>query len=221
MARRYQCQSVAYTYTDPVVYYEYALDAARKVREQGLKNVLVTAGYINEDPWRELCRVTDAANIDLKALSDRFYQDICSATLAPVLRALETARAMGVEVEVTNLVIPTLNDHDDDIKALCRWVVENMGKDTPLHFSRFFPQYRLRNLPPTPSETLSRARDIARSEGLYYVYIGNLLEKDGGTTFCPSCGRVLIRRKGYTILENVVTHGGCPYCEQVIYGVWQ
>ena len=155
-AQRLGCRSVAYTYSEPIIFYEYTLDSCIEARERGLKNVLVTAGYINEAPLRKLCRYVDAANIDLKALSDAFYRDICGGTLAPVLNTLVTAKSLGVLVEVTNLLIPTLNDSDGEIRELARWVATNLGKETPLHFSRFHPSYRMENLPPTPAGTSSR-----------------------------------------------------------------
>ncbi|MBN1268069.1 MAG: AmmeMemoRadiSam system radical SAM enzyme [Kiritimatiellae bacterium] len=220
VARQQACRSVSYTYTDPIVYYEYALDGAIRCREAGLKNVLVTAGYINQEPWQELCRHVDAANIDLKALSDRFYRDVCDGTLQPVLDALVTAKDMGVMVEMTNLVIPTLNDSDRDLAALCRWTKENMGADTPLHFSRFFPHYQMRHLPPTPIETLTKAKQIAEVAGLKHVYIGNILTQDAENTFCPSCGKLLVARRRYTILENHVRDGKCNACGAEIYGLW-
>ncbi|MDQ1256874.1 MAG: pyruvate formate lyase activating enzyme [Candidatus Hydrogenedentes bacterium] len=214
------CQSVAYTYTDPVVYYEYAYDSCIKVREAGLKNVLVTAGYINKQPLRDLCRYVDGAKIDLKSMSDTFYRDICGATLQPVLNALVVAKEAGVWVEVTNLVIPTLNDRDEDFQRLCTWMAENMGKDTPLHFSAFFPNYKMTNLPPTPGDTLVRARDIARAEGLHFVYIGNVSAPDGETTHCPHCGKLLIERRRFTIIENRLNGGRCPDCQTALAGVW-
>jgi pyruvate formate lyase activating enzyme len=221
LARQAGCPSIAYTYTEPLVYYEYTLDSCRRTREEGLRNVLVTAGYINEAPWRKLCQYVDAANIDLKALSDRFYRDICGATLKPVLRALMLAKAWGVHVEVTNLLIPTLNDSDAMLRDVCRWIAENLGRETPLHFSRFFPQYQMQNLPPTPAATLDRAREIARSEGLQFVYIGNLLHPDAENTLCPGCGRLLIARYRYTIRENCLVGNRCPGCQREIYGLWQ
>lgn len=220
LAREYGCASVSYTYTEPIAYYEYTRDCAVRCRAQGLRNVLVTAGYVNREPWKALCQHVDAANIDLKAFSDRFYREVCDATLAPVLDALVTARETGVLVEVTNLVIPTLNDRDDDFRPLCRWVKENLGADTPLHFSRFFPHYQMRHLPPTPLETLLRARQIAEAEGLHYVYIGNILTPDAGNTRCPNCRRLLVARRGFAVLENAIRDGRCPDCGKEIYGVW-
>ncbi|MBN2309646.1 MAG: AmmeMemoRadiSam system radical SAM enzyme [Candidatus Hydrogenedentes bacterium] len=220
LARTYGCQSVAYTYTEPVVYYEYTLDGCVKVREAGLRNALVTAGYINRAPMEKLCRYVDAANIDLKFMSDTLYRDICGATLQPVLDTLVLAKSLGVLVEVTNLVIPTLNDSDDDIRALCHWIAANMGRETPLHFSRFHPDYRMRNLPPTPAATLDRAKEIACAEGLYHVYIGNILRPDGESTYCHECGRLLVERRGFEVLQNHIDVGACPDCGTEVYGTW-
>lgn len=221
MAKRQDCPSVAYTYTEPLAWYEYTLDSCIKVREAGLKNALVTAGYINKKPMERLCRYVDAANIDLKAFSDEFYRDICNGTLQPVLDSLVLSKSLGVHVEVTNLVIPTLNDKDEDLQTLCKWMVKNMGAETPLHFSRFHPDYRMKNLPPTPADTLERARNIARSEGLHYVYIGNLTTPDGENTRCSKCNKLLIARRRYTILQNHLQNGRCPDCQTEVYGVWQ
>ena len=214
------CPSIAYTYTDPCAYYEYALDCSIAAREAGLKNVLVTAGYLNKEPWEKLCKYTDGANIDIKSMSDQFYRDICSATLAPVLNSCVSAKSMGVIVEITNLVIPTLNDSDDDLRKMARWVAENLGKETPLHFSRFYPQYQMRNLPDTPGSTLDRAREIAVAEGLFHVYIGNLSRPDAENTYCPSCKRLLVERRGFNVLRNEIRERRCPQCQMEIYGLW-
>ncbi|MBP8128587.1 MAG: AmmeMemoRadiSam system radical SAM enzyme [Candidatus Hydrogenedentes bacterium] len=220
-AREYECRSIAYTYTEPNVYYEYALDSCIRARECGLKNVLVTAGYINPEPMERLYRRVDAANIDLKAFSEAFYRDVCGATLAPVLDTLVRAKTLGVWVEVTNLVIPTLNDSDAELTALCRWVVENMGRDTPLHFSQFYPQHQMRHLPATPADTLDRARAIALAESLHYVYIGNIRRPDSATTHCPGCDAVVIERVGYEVARNRLRGGKCPECDARVHGVWQ
>ena len=220
LAARYGCRSVSYTYTDPVVYYEYALDGCVACREKGLRNVLVTAGYINEKPMRELYRFVDAAHIDLKSISEAFYREVCSATLKPVLSTLVNARSMGVWVEVTHLLIPTLNDSDADIGGLCRWLRENMGWETPLHILRFFPQYRMRHLPPTPEATLARARDIALAAGLKYVYVGNTLMEGAGDTRCPTCGALLVRRAGHRVVQNRMATGTCPECGAQVHGQW-
>jgi pyruvate formate lyase activating enzyme len=221
LAGRERCRSVAYTYTDPVVYYEYALETSERAREAGLSNVLVTAGYANPAPWRRLAKVTDAANVDLKFFSDRRYREMTGATLAPVLAALEIAREEGVWLEVTNLVIPTISDDRAMIRSMCRWIRERLGADTPLHFSRFYPRYRLRNLPATPTGTLEDARTIAREEGLRYVYLGNVLTDDGEVTFCPVCGAKVIERVGYRVRPPRMDGGKCRACGAEIAGVWK
>lgn len=221
LAKEHNCPSVAYTYTEPIVYYEYTYDSAKLARDEGVRNVLVTAGYINAEPWKELLRFVDAANIDLKAMTNDFYCEICSATLEPVLDALILAKASGAMVEVTNLIIPTLNDKDEQIRELSRWVRANMGSETPLHFSGFFPRYKMRYLPPTSLEKLTKAREIAMSEGLVYVYIGNVQSEEGQNTYCPGCKKLLIERKGFTITQNNVDSGQCPECKKEIYGVWK
>ena len=220
LARQHGCLSIAYTYTEPLIYYEYTLDGCISARGAGLRNALVTAGYVNREPMKELCRFVDSANIDLKSISDLFYREICGATLRPVLNSLVLAKTMGVLVEVTNLVIPTLNDSDDDLTGLSRWVVENLGKETPLHFSRFHPDYQMRNLPPTPAGTLDRAREIALAEGLHYVYVGNIRRPEGENTYCPGCGALLVERRGYSIRKNRIEGGQCPQCGATIHGVW-
>jgi pyruvate formate lyase activating enzyme len=221
LAKKQNCPAVAYTYTEPVVYYEYTLESSIAAKEQGLKNILVTAAYVNPKPWRELCQYTDAANIDLKFMSDKLYKEICDASVGPVLRALVEAKKSGVMVEVTNLVIPTLNDSDDDFKKLSRWIKENMGKETPLHFSAFFPTYRLVNLPVTPAATLARASDIARAEGLNFVYTRNVADSGGENTYCPECEKLLVKRAGYSILQNNISGDSCSFCGRKIYGIWQ
>ena len=220
-ADKHQCPSIAYTYTDPIVYYEYTYDSAKLAHEAGIRNVLVTAAYVNEEPWKKLLQHIDAANIDLKAMTEDFYREVCSATLKPVLNALILARASEILVEVTNLVIPTLNDDPEQMRELARWIKMNLGADTPLHFSGFYPRYQMRNLPATSLRTLEKARKIAMSEGLNYVYIGNIASKEGQNTYCPGCKRLLIERSGYTILQNRLRQGRCPDCSKEIYGVWK
>jgi pyruvate formate lyase activating enzyme len=215
------CPSLSYTYTDPVIFYEYTYDTAKLAREAELRNLLITAGYINEEPWKQLLKYVDAARIDLKSISDDFYREVCSATLKPVQDAMVAAKASGVHLEVINLIIPTLNDKPEQIRSLARWVRSNLGGETPLHFSRFFPQYKMRHLPPTSLETLDTAREIAISEGLDYVYIGNIVSQTGQNTYCPRCKELLIERSGYTILKNQLKDGCCPACGTKIYGVWK
>ena len=220
-ALRESLPSIAYTYTDPVAFYEYALDTCIEAENKGLKNVLVTAAYANAAPFKNLLKYTDAANIDLKAFSERFYKEVCRGSLKPVLDNLVLARDAGIHVEVTNLLIPQMNDTEDEIKALSRWIKENLGMDTPLHFSRFFPRYQMQHLPPTPSATLLKAREIAQAEGIRYVYIGNLYENPQEITFCPFCRKELIVRIGYVILLNHLSSKGvCPQCNHPIGGVW-
>jgi len=226
LALREGCPSLACTYTEPLVYYEYTRDTCRAARAAGLKSVLVTAGYINDGPLRELLPYVDAANVDLKALDDGFYKTWCDGTLRPVLRTLELCREHDVALEITNLVIPTLNDAEDMIDALAKWILEHLGRDVPLHFSRFHPRYKMRNLPATPGETLERCRDQALARGLSHVYVGNLRSRDGESTFCPSAAcsgrdRPLIRRSGYRILDNRMEDGRCPDCGAEVYGRWR
>ncbi len=221
LTENYRCPSLAYTYTDPIIFYEYTYDTAKLAREANIRSVLVTAGYISEEPWRKLLKYVDAANMDLKGITDDFYIRVCSATLKPVQQAMVLAKASGILVEVTNLIIPTLNDKPEQIRELAHWVKANMGGETPLHFSRFFPRYKMRHLPPTSLNTLDMAREIAISEGLQYVYIGNILSKEGQNTYCPGCKSILIERSGYTILQNRLKAGCCPDCGKEIYGVWK
>jgi len=221
LAKRYRYLSIAYTYSEPIIFYEYTYDTAKLARKEGVRNVLVTAGYINPQPWKELLEYIDAANIDLKFTSDDLYRRICSGTLKPVQNALVLAKASGTLVEVTNLIIPTLNDKPEQIRELARWLKANLGRETPLHFSGFYPRHKMQHLPPTSLKTLEIAREIAISEGLDYVYIGNVRSKEGENTYCPGCKGLLIERKGYIILQNRLKEGCCPDCSKEIYGVWK
>lgn len=220
MARRARCPSIAYTYTEPVVYYEYALDTARLARRARIRNVLVTAAYVNRGPWEALMEVTDAVNIDLKFMSDDLYRTICSAGLAPVQEAIVAAKAKGVWVEITNLVIPTLNDRPEDFSRLAQWVKDAVGADTPLHFSGFYPQYKMQHLPPTSGHVLETARTVARDVGLRFVYVGNVTSREGQNTHCPSCARLVVQRSGFAVLQNRIRDGACPDCGAALPGVW-
>jgi pyruvate formate lyase activating enzyme len=221
LARQEGCEALAYTYNDPIVFYEYVEDTAALARAAGLRNVLVTAAFVNREPLRRLCRVLDATNADLKAFDDAFYRSVCSTRLQPVLDALVTFREEGVWLEVTNLVIPTLNDDLALIRRMARWVRDALGPDTPLHFSRFRPMYRMQNLPATPADILERARREALDVGLHHVYIGNLSGHEAESTYCPRDGTRLIQRVGYRIVESRLTPDGrCPTCRQPIAGVW-
>ncbi|HOY08472.1 MAG TPA: AmmeMemoRadiSam system radical SAM enzyme [Candidatus Omnitrophota bacterium] len=216
-----RCRSISYTYSDPIVFYEYCLDTSRLAHTHGLLNVMVTAGYIEKKPLLELCPHIDAANVDLKGITDDFYRNMSEATLQPVLDAIMIMKQNNVFVELTNLVVPTWNDKPKDIRNLCRWVAQNPGKDTPVHFSRFTPMHKLTNLPPTPVETLSMAWDIAKEEGLQFAYVGNVPGHPGNNTYCPNDQKLLLKRIGYTILENHIIDGKCEFCQTPIPGIWK
>ncbi|NJE84657.1 AmmeMemoRadiSam system radical SAM enzyme [Thermococcus sp. CX2] len=218
LAKRYGCESIAYTYNDPVIWYEFVLDTAKIARREGLNNILVTNGYINEEPFRELAKYIDAMNIDIKAFDDVFYMKIAGVPSGePSKRIAEIAKKeLGIHVELTYLIIPTLNDREEEIRAFARWVVEHLGDDTPVHFSRFFPHYKLASLPPTPLETIEMAYRIAREEGLKFVYTGNVPGHTGEHTYCPSCSKPLIVRWGFKIIEYHVKDGKCEYCGEPI-----
>ena len=201
-AKRLGCKSVAYTYNDPVIFAEYAIDTAVACRAAGLKNVAVTAGFIHAEPRVEFFAAMDAANVDLKGFSDDFYVKYCGGHLQPVLDTLVYLKhETDVWLEVTNLLIPTVNDSDAEIRRLVEWLLKELGPHVPLHFSAFHPDYKLLDLPPTPAETLKRARRIAMESGLHYVYTGNVHDPEGGTTYCPACGTAVIRRDWYEIPE--------------------
>lgn len=211
--------SIAYTYSDPVVFYEYTLDTAKIAKEKNLKNILITAGYINQEPWKELLEYTDAANINLKGMSNEFYRKICGATLKPVLQSIITAAKSGVILEVTNLLIPSINDSEKEIKTLAKWIKTNIGTEIPLHFLKFFPHYKMKNIPPTPAKLLEKAFNIAKEEGLAYVYIGNL-QGIGQNTVCPNCGKLLVQRLAMSTQKIDIQNGQCS-CGKKIYGVWK
>jgi pyruvate formate lyase activating enzyme len=212
--------SIAYTYSEPTVFYEYMIETARLAKEAGILNIMHSSGFINEEPLRELCGYLDAANIDLKG-SDKFYTDFCMGTRQDVLNALKVLKQEGVWIEITYLLIPTLNDSAEYIKETALWIKENLGVDTPLHISRFWPMYKLRNLPSTPVETLFNAHDIAVSSGLNYVYIGNVPGAKFESTYCPYCGKVLIKRTGYHIDECNIRNSRCIFCDNKIPGIWE
>ncbi|MBN1306819.1 MAG: AmmeMemoRadiSam system radical SAM enzyme [Chitinispirillaceae bacterium] len=214
-----RCTVVAFTYTEPTVWLEYVIDTATAARRAGLKTAFVSSGYINPAPFQELCNVLDAARIDLKSFSDITYGNLNAGKLQPVLDTLLLAKKRGVWLEVINLVIPGWNDSPEQLRALSRWVKKRLGAETPLHFSRFYPMYQLSNIYPTPVATLKKASAIASEEGLSYVYIGNVAGI-GGTTRCPSCGKVIVDRSGYTVTDHKVTNGKCGFCGFPIPGLW-
>lgn len=220
-AQRERCASIAYTYSEPIVFYEYMYDTSKLAKAKGIKNVWVTSGFINPDPLKELSGVIDAANIDLKGFSESFMREVCGARLEPVLETIKMARENGIWVELTNLLIPTLNDDPAMIKNMCAWIRENLGKEVPIHFSRFWPMYKLKNLPPTPVETLHMAREIAQKEGLYFAYIGNVPQDPGNNTYCPRCKKIVVGRAGYFVMENNVVGSKCKFCGYPIAGIWE
>ena len=212
---------IAYTYTEPVIFYEYMLETAKLAKQAGLKNIMHSSGYVNEAPLRQLAKYLDAANIDLKGFSEDYYSQLSEGTLAPVLKSLQVLKEEGVHLEITNLILPGYNDDTDTLIKMCLWIKENLGADVPLHFSRFTPMYKLVALSPTPVETLERARQIALDCGLKYVYIGNIGGHPAESTYCPVCKKLLIERKGiFSVGQNNIEKGRCKFCGERIAGVW-
>ncbi len=221
LAQALKCQSVAYTYSEPTVWHEYMQDTAVLARDAGLKNVWVTCGYINEETLVDLAPHLDAANVDLKSFDEATYKTLNTGKLEPVLNTLKTLKKMGVWFEVTNLVVPTYTDDLDMIARMCDWLVDNLGPDYPLFFSRFHPAHKLTHLPPTPLDFLVRAREVGRKAGLHYVYIGNVRGvPDAETTFCPGCGKAVVERDVFSVTAFHIQHGKCAYCDTPIAGVW-
>jgi pyruvate formate lyase activating enzyme len=220
LAKQNDCRSIAYTYSEPVIFFEYVLDAADAGRAAGVKSAVVSGGYIQQKPLTELCRHVDAIKVDLKAFSQKFYADVVNGELKPVLEALVTIRKLGTWNEIVYLVVPTLNDGDQEFRGMAKWIKGNLGVDVPVHFSRFQPQYLLKNLPPTPLGTLERAKAICDAEGLQFVYLGNVPSHPAEKTYCPKCRRVVVDRTGYLIRGLNLVNGRCQYCQQPIPGVW-
>ncbi len=219
-AKEMGARSVAYTYVEPTIFYEYMLDTCHLVKKAGLLNVTHSNGFINQAPLQTLCRVLDAANIDLKGFTETFYQELCGGELTPVLETLKTLKREKVHLEITNLIIPTKNDEMPVIRDMCLWIKRELGADTPIHFSRFYPLYKLKSLPPTPVSTLEKARAVALSAGLEYVYIGNIPGHEGENTFCPKCKKMILQRAGYMVGEVRMKGGKCGYCGNPIPGIW-
>ena len=218
-ALRNRCSSISYTYTEPTIYFELAYDTARLAAEAGLKNVFVTNGYITPEALREIRPYLHAANIDLKGFREEFYRSICGAKLQPVLDAIRLYREYGIWIEITTLVIPGQNDSDEELTGIARFI-KSIGEGIPWHVSRFHPTYKLLNEPPTPVETLRRARRIGQQEGLRYVYEGNV-PGDGEDTLCWSCNTILIERTGFSVQTNNLAEGKCGHCGAKIEGVWE
>ena len=220
-AKQAGARTIAFTYTEPVVFWEYVYDTAVKAREAGVESVFISNGFIQPKPMRELCQVLSAVKIDLKAFTDRFYREICLGKLRPVLDTLVLLKKEGTFCEIVYLVIPTLNDRLSEIKAMAKWLSTNLGPDVPIHFSRFYPRYKLKNLPPTSMKTLEAIRDAALSEGLHYVYIGNIPPgHPAENTYCPKCKKTLVRRKRYDVDVCGIRAGRCVYCSTPVPGLW-
>jgi len=211
---------IAFTYTEPTVFYEYVLDTAKIAHENGLKTVYISNGYINQKPLIYLSHYLDAANIDLKCFDDVVYHKLGGGALQPVLDTLITLKNKGVWLEITNLLVPTFSDSPQMILAMCNWLVENGFEDTPLHFSRFFPTYKLAHLQPTTKTILTSAREIAMNAGIKYVYIGNLHEYSFENTHCPRCKRMVVERSGFVVKKNFIFNDKCCFCGEPIAGVW-
>ncbi|BAU49521.1 pyruvate formate lyase-activating protein [Sulfurifustis variabilis] len=222
-AKSLGCRSVAYTYNDPVIFMEYAIDVARACREHGIRSVAVTAGYMAPEPRREFYRYMDAANVDLKGFTEDFYFKLCGAHLKDVLETLVYLKhETNVWFEITTLLIPGQNDSDAELDAMTKWGVANLGPDVPWHFTAFHPDWKMRDIPPTPASTLTRAREIARRNGVRYAYTGNVHDEAGGSTYCHACGEKLVGRDWYVITEwNLDAEGRCARCGTACAGVFE
>jgi pyruvate formate lyase activating enzyme len=219
-ALRSGAQSIAFTYSEPTIFYEYMLAIAKLAKAKGLKTVVVSNGYINPDALKELLPFIDAYKVDFKAFDPKFYTELTGGSLEPVLQTMKTIREQGVWLEIVNLLVTGQNDDEDQVRKLARWIKANLGTDVPLHFSRFHPMHKLLNLPPTPIENVVRAREIAIEEGLKFVYTGNILSAAGDSTYSPQTGQIVIERRGYFVVRNTLVNGVTPEGER-IPGVWQ
>jgi pyruvate formate lyase activating enzyme len=213
------CRSIAYTYTEPTVFFEFALDTAKLAHAEGLKNIFVTNGYMSAAALEMASPYLDAANVDLKAFSDDFYKKQCGARLEPVKETLRGMKAKGILVEVTTLIVPGLNDDSDELRALADFIASDLGPETPWHVSRFHPTYKLIDRPPTALSTLQQAGAIGQSAGLHYVYLGNVPGTEGENTRCHHCGRILIERRGFAIVQNQLLKAACPNCGTPVHGI--
>ena len=220
-AKQWNCKSIAYTYNEPTIFTEFIYDVAARGRKEGVRSVVISNGFINKKPLLDLCKVLDAYKVDLKAFTEEYYNNVVGGRLAPVLDTLVTLKSQGMWTEIVYLVVPTLNDDEKKVKQMVKWILRELGPDVPLHFSRFYPKYKLKNLPPTPISTLDKLRNIGIDGGLHYVYVGNVPGHPGENTYCPNCHKLIIGRVGYQIFENHVVNGKCSFCGQKIPGVWE
>ena len=214
-------KAIAFTYSEPTAYYEFMLEILKLAKDKGIKTVVVSNGYINEAPLKELCKYANAASINLKSFKNSIYKELNGGSLQPILNTLKTYKENNVWLEIINLIIPSWTDDMNMIKEMCDWLASNGFSDTPLHFSRFTPMYKLTNLPFTPVETLEKAKKIANNSGLSYVYIGNVPGHDAENTYCPKCMKKIIVRKGFTVIEKYIKNNSCEYCGKVIAGIWE
>jgi len=219
-ASRAGARTVAYTYTEPTIFFEYMLDCAKAVNERGLGNVVVSNGFISAEPLRQLCKAVTAIKIDLKAFTEKFYSEICDGHLEPVLDSLRLIHDSGTWLEIVVLTIPGQNDNETDLRKMADWIVKNLGPDVPLHFTRYHPAYKIQNIPPTPIETLTNARRIAGEQGCHYVYVGNVPGGEGARTCCPQCKTVVLDRYVNLVVSDSLKEGKCPKCGTPIPGVW-
>ncbi len=211
--KKSSCDGIAYTYGEPVIWYEYCHDTARQAKDDELYNVFITNGYMNQEPWKKIGPYLDALNVDLKAFNDEFYENICNVpSVEPVLDTCKWAVENDIHLEITNLIIPDENDNPDQIREMCKWIFEELKPTVPLHFSRFRPMHKLTNKSSTPVSTLEKALEIAKGEGLEYVYVGNVPGHEGDNTYCPDCDKLLISRYGFSITEYNLENGKCPNC---------
>jgi len=221
IAKRYDCPTISYTYTEPVIFYEYVYESAKVAREQGIGNTVVSNGFIKEKPLVEWCKVLSAMKVDLKAFTEKFYKDMCDGRLQPVLDALKVLQREGIWYEIVVLLLPGQNDSAEEIKRMTGWIVKELSPDVPVHFSRFYPQYLVKNLPRTPVSTVERAREIAMREGVKFAYVGNVSPHEGESTYCPRCKNLLIKRIGYFVTIKGLRDGKCSNCGEKIPGVWK
>jgi pyruvate formate lyase activating enzyme len=219
-AKEAGARSIAYTYAEPTTFFEYMFDTACLAKQAGILNVMHSNGFMNPDPLKKLCKVLHAVHIDLKGFTEAFYHELSNGELAPVLETMQTLKQGNIHLEITNLMIPTKNDEISVVRDMCHWVKRELGADTPVHFSRFYPLYKLKRLPPTPVSMLEKAREVALSSGLEYVYISKVPGHEGWNTFCPKCEKMVIQRTGYMIREIHLKDGKCEYCGKPIPGIW-